>query len=943
MEDFTADIALSTAGEERLSGQITLGGAPGATYGLKAEVTGNLAPLLAPEHVDFFGPDVGLTLLATRAPGGRVTVQDFNLRARSLHLGGSAILAADGLPEALVLTGELADPDGGPVLLPFGDAVRIDTARFSLVADLAKTSGWSGDLTLEGLATSAGRAERVTLSGSGRIGRTPAGRSLGGTLDLALAGLDLADPALQAALGSALSGSLKASFLQGDNGLRLADLRLGGDDLALTGGLVIGPLGAGLPMDGRLTVVAGDLSRFALLAGQDLTGQGEVTLVGRVVPLSGAVDAELSLVATGLGLGIAPLDRLLTGTSTLTLSLLRDTSGTTLRALDLAAVGLSVKASGQLAQDRTALEGQIALDDLAQALPGWRGAAEVSASYAGSLTDGRLLLEGAGTGLSSGVAELDAVLGGKAGLAAALVLRAGRLAVQTATLDTPNLSLDATQEPGSTALTIAGRLSDLALLVADLRGPLQLSGQVTPGESDLTLDLAGRGPGQVDGRLSSRVATDLSSADLALTGLAGAALANLAIAPRVVEGLVQYDLRLTGPLELASLSGRMTLADGRLIDPNLGFAFEGIEALALLGQGQAEVAATARLSSGGRLRIDGPVALGPDLTADLAITLEALRLYDPQLFDATADGAVTIAGALTGGAMIRGAVTLTKADLRVPDSPLSATGSLPDITHLSEPEAVRLNRDHAGLFGAAESDQSRAAAGTPFGLDLLISAPNRIFLRGRGLDAELGGQLRLAGTSAALIPSGEFSLVRGRLDILGKRLVLDSADLVLEGSFVPMLAIQASAESDGVTSFVTIEGAADDPMVTFTSTPELPQEDVIARLLFGRGLDSLSVLQAVELANAVAVLAGQSGAGVINRLRQGFGLDDLDVTTAEDGSTALTVGKYLSENVYTEVEVGQAGQSRVNLNLDLRPGVTLKGRVGDDGETGLGIFVEGDY
>lgn len=108
--------------------------------------------------------------------------------------------------------------------------------------------------------------------------------------------------------------------------------------------------------------------------------------------------------------------------------------------------------------------------------------------------------------------------------------------------------------------------------------------------------------------------------------------------------------------------------------------------------------------------------------------------------------------------------------------------------------------------------------------------------------------------------------------------------------------------------------------------PELPQEEALARLLFGRSLDKISPLQAAQLANAVAVLAGRGGVGIVGNLRRNFGLDDLDVTTAEDGTTALKAGKYISDNVYTEVEVDQDGKSQINLNLDLREGVTVKGR-----------------
>ena len=72
----------------------------------------------------------------------------------------------------------------------------------------------------------------------------------------------------------------------------------------------------------------------------------------------------------------------------------------------------------------------------------------------------------------------------------------------------------------------------------------------------------------------------------------------------------------------------------------------------------------------------------------------------------------------------------------------------------------------------------------------------------------------------------------------------------MEGALVPFLRIVASTENDGITSGVLIEGPATDPKVSFTSQPELPEEEVLAQLLFGQTLQNLSALQALQLANA---------------------------------------------------------------------------------------------
>ena len=230
-----------------------------------------------------------------------------------------------------------------------------------------------------------------------------------------------------------------------------------------------------------------------------------------------------------------------------------------------------------------------------------------------------------------------------------------------------------------------------------------------------------------------------------------------------------------------------------------------------------------------------------------------------------------------------------------------------------------------------------------YGLDVQINAPRRVFIRGRGLDAELGGSVTLGGSTAAILPVGELSLIRGRIDILGKRFTLDEGLARLQGQFVPFVRLVASTTSDGITSSIVVEGNALAPAIRFTATPQLPEEEVLARLLFGRALTSISPFQAAQLAGAVATLAGRGGDGIIARLRQGFGFDDLDLQGDGTGTTALKLGKYIGDKVYTDVTIGSDGTSTLSLNLDLTPDVTVRGALGSDGTSGLGVFFEKDY
>jgi len=252
---------------------------------------------------------------------------------------------------------------------------------------------------------------------------------------------------------------------------------------------------------------------------------------------------------------------------------------------------------------------------------------------------------------------------------------------------------------------------------------------------------------------------------------------------------------------------------------------------------------------------------------------------------------------------------------------------------------VHATRARAGLV--QETAEQRPPR--PYPLALRINAPGRIFVRGRGLDAELGGRLRIGGTTAEVAPAGFFELRRGRLDILGKRLTLTEGRVTIQGSLDPWLRFVATTEAEDTEVQVIVEGLASAPEITFASNPELPQEEVVARLIFGRGLDNISALQAARLASAVATLSGREGGDLVGRLRGGLGLADLDVSQTAEGDTQVSAGAYVSERVYTEITADSAGKQRINLNLDLTDSLTVKGGAANDGDSGVGIFFERDY
>ena len=719
-----------------------------------------------------------------------------------------------------------------------------------------------------------------------------------------------------------------------------------------TQGVALDPTG-NLVVEGKIDANANDLSIFSELAGRTLAGRIDLQGDGRVSADLSRLDLTATVNGQGLEFGLPQANSVLAAPFNARLTAQRE-SGDLDFSVDASSPNFEIAAKG-VAVD------PLGTPDVSATLSAASNNLSIFSDLAGRPLTGTLSIDAegnivsdlsafdvaasaSGSGLSVGIAQADQILAGDLSATIDAKRDGDTIDIGTLRLSTNLLNVDASGALGQNGsdIDLDARLADIAPFVSGFSGPLTVTGTIGQ-QSDrrYTVDIAADGPGGARATVAGTAAEDFSDVDLDVNGDAPLGLANQFIQPRSLAGTASFQLAVNGPPALNSVSGRITSRDARLVAPELGIILNDISIDTTLAGGSAQLGVNAAVQDGGRIDITGPLGLSAPFSSNLAIALTNVVLTDPQLYRTEVNGTVALNGALAGGASITGDLTLGETNIQIPSSGVGGGGDVPEIIHLNERPPVRATRGRAGLLD--QGNGNGEASGPGFPLNISISAPNRIFIRGRGLDSEFGGSLRITGSTNNVIPIGAFNLIRGRLDILGQRLSIEEATASLQGSFIPVVRIRATTQADEFNIGVIVSGRVANPEINFVSEPDLPEEEVLARLLFGRGLDTLSPIQAARLALAVRTLAGQGGESLLDKARQGAGLADFDVTTDEDGNAAVRAGAYLGENLYTDVTVNSGGESELNLNLDLSRSVTVKGGVTTEGDTSVGIFFERDY
>lgn len=452
-----------------------------------------------------------------------------------------------------------------------------------------------------------------------------------------------------------------------------------------------------------------------------------------------------------------------------------------------------------------------------------------------------------------------------------------------------------------------------------------------------------------------------------IVGRAQARLAPLpgggSLASRIANAPLAAQLRYDGPadtlwrltnIELFDLSGPVSIAadvSGRLADPRIRGSLRTQTARiesAVTGTVIQDLQASGRFNGsrlvldrfagtdGGEGRVSGSGSF--DLAAvrgfgiDLNVQAERARLIRTDVIAATVTGPIAIRSD-GGSGTISGEVRLDSSRYRL--GQVAATAPLPRIN------IREINRP--------DGDVEEAAPAQPWRLDLRARAPGAMVVTGLGLTSEWSADLAIRGEPTNPAITGRADLIRGDYEFAGREFELERGAIRFDGSVPanPTLDIVADADTQGLNATIRVSGNAERPEIDFTSTPALPEDELLSRLLFGTSITNLSAPEALQLAAAVAALQnGEGGLNPINAVRRAAGLDRLRILPADPQTgqgTSVAAGKYLTRRFYAEIVTDGQGYSATRVEFQVTRWLSLLSSISTIGRQSANVRVSRDY
>jgi translocation and assembly module TamB len=470
---------------------------------------------------------------------------------------------------------------------------------------------------------------------------------------------------------------------------------------------------------------------------------------------------------------------------------------------------------------------------------------------------------------------------------------AGRIAVRS----TPQVEVDVVLERQGGDLSVTDETGTQALQLTDLR----LALNAKDGQWNFTQALAGKTLGVAAGAVSARLPPGQGWPDARtpIQGVLEARVASLG----TWGSWVPPGWRLAGALRTsASIGGRLGAPEytGEMRGTEVGVrnlvqgvnVTDGDITISLRGT-NARIERFEAKAGAGSVRLEGAASLGETPKAQLRVVADKFQLL---------------------GRVDRRVVTSGTAQLQLDAKSLTLDGrfmvdeGLIDFTRGDSP-ALSDDVHVSGRPGDAPVPSDTAApprgSARAVTIDLQVGLGNNLRVRGRGLDTQLRGDLRLTTPANRLAINGTVRAATGTYAAYGQKLSIERGELTFTGvAENPRLDIIATRPNLEQTVGVAVTGTVLNPRVRLFSEPEMPDIDKLSWLVLGRASDGLGRTDTALLQRAAIGLLAGEGTGPTDQLIQAVGLDEVSFrqTEGEVRETVVSLGKQLSRRWYVGYE-----------------------------------------
>ncbi len=288
----------------------------------------------------------------------------------------------------------------------------------------------------------------------------------------------------------------------------------------------------------------------------------------------------------------------------------------------------------------------------------------------------------------------------------------------------------------------------------------------------------------------------------------------------------------------------------------------------------------------GALTISGQAKISAPITAELALEGQHVTLVNNN------ENKLIVSPNLQANYQnqhlkVDGHLVVEQADIKIatlPKSPIS----------VSEDQVIVDEKDTAVKESVFDYD-----------ISLKISAGNNVKISGFGLSSAIEGNLSSTLISGQpLTLNGRLELKDGQFQAYKQVLTIEQGQLLFLGAAEnPSIQFRAVRIVDDIKVGIIADGTIANPRLTLFSEPTLADENILALLITGRNLDSLTKQEGNALTSAAISLGVESANKVVQKIGEQLGLKDI-AFTSKDGTNGSSTRVDLAAKINDRLNVG---------------------------------------